>query len=83
MTSLEADLALNRMHVRESHAKLLRKAQTLLACEGVLDSFASAPLWQAACALELEMKLGEAVERRGTDLLERAADKLEEIEEKS
>ncbi len=79
MTSLEADLALNRMHLRESHARLLRKVQALLACEGLLDTPISSATWRAACALELEMELGAAVERRAAGLLEHATDKLEEL----
>lgn len=83
MTSLDADLALNRMAIRESHAQLLRKVGALLACGGMLNAPISSPTWKAACALELEMKLGAAVERRGTDLLERYGDRLEEREEKA
>lgn len=78
MTSLEADLALNRMHIRASHAQLIRRARALLACKGMLDAPTWTPHWKAACALDLEMELGAAVERRATDLLERATDKLEE-----
>lgn len=83
MTRLERDLAANRMELRESHSRMVLKVTALLACDDMrtLDCLSAAST--EAIGLGVVLEMAEIVEGKATDLLERATDRLEEIEEKA
>jgi hypothetical protein len=82
MNALQQDIEINRAMLRQSHGRLMAKAEALMGCAEIRESKVCSPLWHSWIGLEVAMEDAIRVENESASLLERLSSANEEGEKK-